>query len=446
MLLILAGTSIAMLTGENGIISQAQNAKNNSAKAEFEEKVKLAVTASRINEDGTRIDLSKLDGELKNNAKIPAENIDKSGDNEGLPWIVTEKDYMYLITEDGRVVEIKGIALDKSQLKLLKNESKTLRVIKSKDVNGDVTWSTENAAVAIVDNQGNVTAVGEVGQTTKITARVEGTNYSATCTVIITDNVIEVTPEEIAANPKDYYGQVVKNYTAGGATYRIFFVDTANKYEDGKNTVYLKADHDQNIRAGLMDYANYISEKTKVRKMNPSWSANRGDNESIWNYNEKAAAWLCDPEDGNNINRPWSNCYDGSKASYVIAGPSAEMYVDSYNSVPHTIGNNTLRAIYSVSSYPGYMYKINNESASYSTNIDTIDYEDYGSMYAGKDGAKGPYYWWLVSPSSYNSNSVWYVHGLGAYLQSSKVNFSDSEDVITPLVSLKSDFTIQIEK
>ncbi|MCI8273599.1 MAG: potassium-transporting ATPase subunit KdpA, partial [Clostridia bacterium] len=50
-LLILAGTSIAMLTGENGIISQAQNAKNNSAKAEFEEKVKLAVTASRINED-----------------------------------------------------------------------------------------------------------------------------------------------------------------------------------------------------------------------------------------------------------------------------------------------------------------------------------------------------------------------------------------------------------
>ncbi|MCI8273512.1 MAG: hypothetical protein HFJ55_05470, partial [Clostridia bacterium] len=133
-LLILAGTSIAMLTGENGIISQAQNAKNNSAKAEFEEKVKLAVTVSRINEE-IRIDLSKLDSELKTNAKIPAENIDKSGDNEGLPWIVTEKDYMYVITEDGRVVEIKGIALDKSQLKLLKNESKTLRVIKSKDVN-----------------------------------------------------------------------------------------------------------------------------------------------------------------------------------------------------------------------------------------------------------------------------------------------------------------------
>ena len=171
-LLILAGTSIAILTGENGIISQAQNAKNNSAKAEFEEKVKLAVTASRTNEDGTRIDLSKLDSELKNNAKIPAENIDKSGDNEGLPWIVTEKDYMYLITEDGRVVEIKGIALDKSQLKLLKNESKTLKVIKSKDVNGEVTWSSENAAVATVDSNGNVTAVGNVGDTTKIVARV----------------------------------------------------------------------------------------------------------------------------------------------------------------------------------------------------------------------------------------------------------------------------------
>ncbi|MCI8273676.1 MAG: hypothetical protein HFJ55_06315, partial [Clostridia bacterium] len=64
-LLILAGTSIAMLTGENGIISQAQNAKYNSAKAEIEEKIKLAVTASRTNEEG-RIDLGELETELRN--------------------------------------------------------------------------------------------------------------------------------------------------------------------------------------------------------------------------------------------------------------------------------------------------------------------------------------------------------------------------------------------
>ena len=40
-LLILAGVSIAMLTGKNGIITQAQNAKNKTAEAEAKEKVDL---------------------------------------------------------------------------------------------------------------------------------------------------------------------------------------------------------------------------------------------------------------------------------------------------------------------------------------------------------------------------------------------------------------------
>ena len=36
-LLILAGVSIAMLTGENGILTQAQNAKNRTEEAQAEE-------------------------------------------------------------------------------------------------------------------------------------------------------------------------------------------------------------------------------------------------------------------------------------------------------------------------------------------------------------------------------------------------------------------------
>ena len=42
-LLILAGVSIAMLTGQNGILNQANNAKNETTAAEAEEAVKLAV-------------------------------------------------------------------------------------------------------------------------------------------------------------------------------------------------------------------------------------------------------------------------------------------------------------------------------------------------------------------------------------------------------------------
>lgn len=44
-LLILAGVSIAMLTGENGILTQANNSKSATAKAEAVEKINLALNA-----------------------------------------------------------------------------------------------------------------------------------------------------------------------------------------------------------------------------------------------------------------------------------------------------------------------------------------------------------------------------------------------------------------
>lgn len=44
-LLILAGVSIAMLTGENGILNQATNSKTETTKAEAVEKINLALNA-----------------------------------------------------------------------------------------------------------------------------------------------------------------------------------------------------------------------------------------------------------------------------------------------------------------------------------------------------------------------------------------------------------------
>ena len=51
-LLILAGVSIAMLTGKNGILTQAQNAKTTTENKSAEEKVKLSVMGARA-DDGT---------------------------------------------------------------------------------------------------------------------------------------------------------------------------------------------------------------------------------------------------------------------------------------------------------------------------------------------------------------------------------------------------------
>lgn len=45
-LLILAGVSIAMLTGDNGILTQANKAKDDTAKAEIAEKVNMAIQSA----------------------------------------------------------------------------------------------------------------------------------------------------------------------------------------------------------------------------------------------------------------------------------------------------------------------------------------------------------------------------------------------------------------
>lgn len=47
-LLILAGVSIAMLSGENGILSQSRNAKKSQIEGEVSERIKLAVQAAKM--------------------------------------------------------------------------------------------------------------------------------------------------------------------------------------------------------------------------------------------------------------------------------------------------------------------------------------------------------------------------------------------------------------
>ena len=63
-LLILAGVTIATLTGDNGILTRANDATEKNKQANAEEQVKLAVLAS-YGEDG-KININMLNNNLKN--------------------------------------------------------------------------------------------------------------------------------------------------------------------------------------------------------------------------------------------------------------------------------------------------------------------------------------------------------------------------------------------
>ena len=509
-LLILAGVTINALSGENGILKRATQAKSKTGRSNALEQINLAIITART--EG----LGQVD------KKVLRDEITKAGmtvktDGDDLPWEVVSDKYIFRINEDYTVEEISGIGLSKKEIKLASGENETITATLTEGVTGTITWESADKNVATVEN-GKITAVGTTGSTT-ITAKVEGTEYEATCkvsivqkvtsitaknvtvgknqtakievittptglvedltyasetpsiatvaedgtvtgvatgsatitikgkvstnvsttcTVTVTKSRISVTAEQIAANPEKYYGQVAQNYTQGDLTYRIFYVDKENKFGDGANTIYLKADYKTTI--GLTSYTPIGSDLEKYKKMNPSWAAQRGSSTSSWNNNEKAAAWLCSPSQ-------WTSYVDSSKANYAIGGPSVEMYVASYNQVSHTTGNYKLGATYRATDYPGYIYTLNGKQSNisnsdYYTGTDSLDYKGYNSMYAGQNGTKSGY-WWLASPSSSNSNIVCYVSGSGAYL-----NYRDYYNAsgAGPLVSLKSGIQVEIEE
>ena len=97
-LLILAGVSIAMLTGQNGILTQAQNAKTTNENKSAEEKVKLAIMAARSQSETGALDADKLIAEITNNYGGTA-----SKTNDGFPIDATVDGKNFIIDSNGNI-------------------------------------------------------------------------------------------------------------------------------------------------------------------------------------------------------------------------------------------------------------------------------------------------------------------------------------------------------
>lgn len=100
-MLILAGVSISMLTGESGIITRAKNAKAQSELAEEQEKVKLSISAALTEDLATENGIT--DETLRKNI---IENFGSDENLEGVgPWIYKGKNNTYKITDEGTIEE-----------------------------------------------------------------------------------------------------------------------------------------------------------------------------------------------------------------------------------------------------------------------------------------------------------------------------------------------------
>ena len=178
-MLILAGVTINALSGENGIITKSKEAKIKTEKSRTIEKINLAILTAMTKGDGD-IDNATLREELEK------EGLTVKTEGNNLPWDVSDGKYIYRINEDYTVEEVEGINLSKKEIKLISGENETITATLTEGTTGKITWESSAPDIVKVEN-GKITALGESGTAT-ITAKVEGTEYQATCTVKIIKN------------------------------------------------------------------------------------------------------------------------------------------------------------------------------------------------------------------------------------------------------------------
>ena len=202
-LLILAGVTIATLTGDNGILTKAQNSKEKNAQKTVEEQINLAVQASKINE-GLVIDKEILEQELTNNGI----EITKS-ENDELPWTVKKDGYVYTISENGEVKEKEGIAITTGDIEILKGSTEGKKVsaqILSGET-GTIKWEhTGNITLSATEGNEvtvNVNSNANAGDIATITARIDGKTYQDSINVKIVTQVTSVTAEKIEVSIGD---------------------------------------------------------------------------------------------------------------------------------------------------------------------------------------------------------------------------------------------------
>lgn len=262
-------------------------------------------------------------------------------------------------------------------------------------------------------------------------------------------------------NVKAYLGKKVTNYigqttvTIGDKTYtvspeyRLYYVDFANKYNDGAGTIYLKAEcTSNNYELPVTDTSSADAENIKIKNLNPSLYATGVTSPAASNNNMKAVTWLT-----NTTN--WSSLADTSMSSninYIVGSPSLEMMMDSYNTHYNLTGDTPDYKAITAGERRKLFYRYQTNSSGYQVGPCATNRAEYGtftsynSVYT--DSAIDSMYYpgsskfyWLASPSADYSNRVMFVYfDFGGDVHNSSCT---SSNALCPLVSLKS--SVQLE-
>ena len=255
-----------------------------------------------------------------------------------------------------------------------------------------------------------------------------------------------ISSEEVANNPKEYFGGIVSNYecenNAGVNAWQIFYADEENIYlitddyisyqyiPSGKNgtSIYKNTDYEFSFQNIINDYTGLVDiTDEKIKELNSDYfSKFFGSNDKM-----KAIAYMLDT-------KVW-NVFAGEQAEYAIGGPTIELLVKSYNK------KNTTNYIVGAMGEEGYGIKDNLEDSSWSS---SLNLENSQGLYVIKSEDKASAYY-IASPagdfgSVYGPNNIFCVDG--HFERLSMTNYTALGGVysgLRPVVCLKSGVALE---
>ena len=382
-LLILAGVSVAMLTGQNGILTQANNAKTSTANKSAEEKVKLAVMAARSQSEDASLDLEKLTTEVTT-------NYGGQVDGGAFPATVTIDGKSFTVDSDGNV-ELAGSKPQITNAKVT-TDAAGQNAATSNTTEGTTLYITfgatlENGTITkVVDNDGNKEMTASNGIYSKAVTE----NGKYTFTIIGTGENGEVTTPNATVQVKEFENKIKPgteiSLTSTRGTTEKFYVLS---YDE--STQKAKALAKYNLMVGAI----YNSSGTKTGDVDTS-AANYGlQDETMkgWVSGQKRKGTVAFSSSGY-----WDNTYtpQGSSIYPWVYNNKSNLYqyVESYKTL---LGNTDKVSEVSLASYEDINALWSNKS-NYTWLYSTSFW--LGSAY----GASDNYVWNVYTDGSFNSN------------------------------------------
>ena len=351
-LLILAGVTLNMVMGENGLFGKANNAKEQTQKSTAEETIKLAVLENSTKEAAGETAL--------NNTELKADIANKL------------KELGYTVAEDNNVVtyyEDKTINIED----YLKIEKQKTTEITASDIKNHPDWYYGK----------EVDYTSANGQDDWKIFHSDGTNI-----YLITGNYVKVTDDNGKIDTNKLNAGTKMQIADSTANYRVYW--------DSSNLPRFSTDED--------NISDAIFEKFKVKKdiynIN-NHKENRNSKCTSTLLNSSYWTGYIDSSKGDN--------------QYAIGGPTIELWMDSWNArytneEDQLYCNNSSESGYYVGSISEPTQHQTNQNKKNENGGELYYANNYSAL---TDGNYPVNYYWTASPSAFDVNFAFYVHYAG---------------------------------